>query len=150
MSTLTNATATTSTPEIAPPLAGPLIVSGSRAARRLSVAVALLLLVIYALLQNPYWVRFGDSELFISTARSLARGEGFRFNGQPLGIAPPGWPLVLAGALKLTTRLLWLKLIPMASVLGFLWLGYVLLRRFTTPLIAALCILTTARLAPVI
>ena len=51
-----------------------------------------LLLTLYLLLQNPYWVPSGDGEFYIAAARSLATGEGYRFNGLPIGSAPPGWP----------------------------------------------------------
>lgn len=128
----------------------PLITWGSPAARRLGAGLILLLVLLYTLLLNPYWVRFGDSELYLCAARNLAQGKGYNFNGQPIAIAPPGWPLVLAAAMKLTSRLLWLKLIPMASTIGFLIASFFLLRRFTTPLVASLCVLTTALLDPVV
>src|SRR5689334_6782952 len=96
---------TTTTAPLEP--AGPVRIDAlpqpQRAYRRLGWILAAALFVAYALLQNPYWVRHGDSEAFMSIARSLARGEGFRFNGQPVSTFPPGWPVVLAGAFKLTT-----------------------------------------------
>src|SRR6185295_11272654 len=52
------------------------------------------LICIYALLQNRYWVPSGDSEVYISIARNIARGDGYTFNGQPVQMVPPGWPVV--------------------------------------------------------
>src|SRR5205085_8309168 len=57
----------------------------------------LIIIALYALLQNRYWVPAGDSELYTAAARSLARGEGYRFNGQLVAITPPGWSLMMAG-----------------------------------------------------
>ncbi len=38
-----------------------------------------------------------DSAYYIVAARSLAAGQGLRFNGEPLVHWPPGYPLLLAG-----------------------------------------------------
>jgi hypothetical protein len=130
------------------PLA-PLIARGTRAAFWFSAAVIVLLAGIYSLLINPFWVRHGDGEVFLGIARNLVQGRGYRFNGQPVQIVPPGWPLVLAAAMTLTTKLLWLKLLPMLSMIGFLSISYVILLRYTTPIVAALCIVTVAILDPV-
>jgi hypothetical protein len=127
----------------------PLIRTGTRTALWFSAAVVALLAILYALLLNPFWVRHGDGEVFLSIARNLALGRGYRFNGQPVQIVPPGWPVVLAAAMKLTSKLLWLKLLPMLSMVGFLALSYVILLRFTTPIVAALCVLAAALLDPV-
>jgi len=108
-----------------------------------------LVALLYAILQNHFWVRHGDSELFLSIARSLVRGEGFRFCGQPVAIVPPGWPLVIAGAMKLSSQLFWLKLIPMSCMLGFFAVSFAVLNRYTSPAVAAFCILITASLEPV-
>ena len=74
-----------------------------------------LLVAIFLALHNPYWIRHGDSEVFLSLARNIAGGQGYRFNSQPVAIVPPGWPLVLAAAMKFTTSLALLKLLPMAE-----------------------------------
>ena len=59
-----------------------------------SVALAGL---IFGLLANQHWVPGGDSELYVATARNLVLHHfsmrGYLFNGQPLTISPPGWPL---------------------------------------------------------
>ena len=54
------------------------------------------LLLLYGLLQNPYWVPAGDSELYTAAARNIARGDGYTFNGQPVAIIPPGWSWMMA------------------------------------------------------
>lgn len=127
----------------------PLIRPRSTSSRWLAAGLVLGLFLIFWLLHNPYWVRHGDSEVFLSIARNLAAGEGYRFNGQPVAFVPPGWPLVLAGVMKFTASLSILKLIPMAATIGFLLISYFLLLRVATPLIAAMCIITTALLEPV-
>lgn len=106
----------------------------------LVVAIA----VFYAPLHNRHWVMGGDGDVFLSVARSLALGEGYRFNGQPVAIIPPGWVWVLAGALQVTTRFAILKLIPAACLVGFLGLSYSVLRRWASPAVAAVCVLTAA------
>ena len=55
-----------------------------------------LVATLYLLCANPYWVPGGDSELYIAIARNLATGEGYLFNGQPVGMVPPGWPALMA------------------------------------------------------
>src|SRR5437870_9809723 len=62
----------------------------------------LIILALYLLLQNPYWVPAGDSELYTAIARSLARGQGYQFNGDPVAMVPPGWALIMAGVMKIT------------------------------------------------
>src|SRR4051812_38594889 len=74
-----------------------------------TVAVAVTLLLAYGLLQNPYWVTGGDSEVYTCIARSLAQGKGFVFNGQPVAMVPPGWPILQAGVMKVTNLFLALK-----------------------------------------
>src|SRR4051794_9624583 len=67
----------------------------SRTTMWAGLAVAVTILVAYGLLQNPYWVCGGDSEVYTCIARSLVQGKGFVFNGQPVAMVPPGWPLLL-------------------------------------------------------
>ena len=60
---------------------------------------------IYLLMFNPYWVPGGDSELYIAVARSWATGLRHTFNGQFVSISPPGWPLLMAAAMKISPTL---------------------------------------------
>jgi hypothetical protein len=107
------------------------------------------LVLIYGLLQNPYWVPSGDSEVYISIARNLARGDGYTFNGQPVAMVPPGWPVLMAGVMKIAPYFLPLKLLVMGCMIGFFACGYWIARRFVTPPRAAGVILLTAILSVV-
>jgi hypothetical protein len=97
----------------------------------------LLLLAILLPLQNRYWVPGGDSEAYLATARSLALGQGFRFNGQPISMFPPGWPAVMALVLHFSTAFLTLKLLTMLCMVAALACAYWVCRRHCTPLAAA-------------
>ena len=107
------------------------------------------MLLIYSLLQNPYWVPSGDSELNISIARNLARGDGYRFNGQPVAMVPPGWPLLMAAVMKVAPYFLVLKLLAMSCMIGFFAIGYWIIRRFVPPGRAMAVILLTSILSVV-
>ncbi len=97
------------------------------------VALALgLLAAAYGLLLNRYWSPGGDSELFVVIARNLVRGRGYTYNGQPVTITPPGWPLLLAGLLKVSAAFLWLKLCLIGMILASAGLNYLVLRRFAS------------------
>ena len=86
----------------------------------------------YLVLYHPYWVRGGDSELYLAMARHLARGEGYRYNGQPVSLVPPGWPLLLAGGMSLTSNIALLKLILLGSILLYLGAAFHVLRRYAS------------------
>ena len=101
------------------------------------------LLLLYGLLQNPYWVPAGDSELYATAARNIATGHGYTFLGQPVAISPPGWSLMLAGVMKVTPYVWPLKLLAMGCMIASLAIGYWIARRFTTPLKSAAVILLT-------
>src|SRR5688500_14461789 len=112
-------------------------------------ALIFALLVMYGLLQNPYWVPAGDSELYAAAARNIASGKGYTFLGQPVAISPPGWSLMLAGMMKLTPYVWPLKLLAMGGTTASLLIGYWIARRFTTPVKAAAVILLTALISHV-
>ena len=103
-----------------------------------------ILLVMYGLLQNPYWVPAGDSELYTAAARNLAIGQGFTFNGQSVAITPPGWSWMMAGVMKITPYFLPLKLLAMGCMISSLVIGYCIVRRFVSATKAAAIILLTA------
>src|SRR5215207_8224447 len=105
--------------------------------------------VMFALLQNPYWVPAGDSEVYISVARSLVRGEGYRFNEQPVAMVPPGWPAAMAVVMAVTPYFLPLKLLTMTCMIGALAISYWVCRRFVSPGWAAFVILLMATLSHV-
>lgn len=103
----------------------------------------------YVALLNPYWSLNSDSDFYLGLARNLAQGEGFEHNGNPVGLTPPGWPLLLAGAMQLTPKLGFLKLINTADLLVFLAVGWWVLRRAFSPWITATAILLVG-LSPIV
>src|SRR5256885_1394784 len=96
--------------------APPRAVPADREAVRVWAIPVAVILAMYLLLVNPYWVPGGDSELYLAAGRSLALGEGYRFNGQRVNISPPGWPLVLAGAMRIHPTFLFIKLITLVCM----------------------------------
>src|SRR5262245_47080308 len=68
--------------------------------RKIWVASTAVAALFFLALQNRYWIPGGDSEVYTSAARSIVLGQGYMFNGQAARIAPPGWPLLLAGVMK--------------------------------------------------
>ena len=101
----------------------------------------LLLGVLYGALYHTQWVRGGDSEVYLSIARNLARGEGYTYNGQPVGLVPPLWPVILSGAMWVTDSFAWLKLLMPALMLAYLGSAYWVLRRITGPWLSAITVL---------
>lgn len=107
------------------------------------------LLLAYLLLQNPYWVPGGDSDFYVSIARSMARGDGFLYNGLPVAISPPGWPWVMAKVMQVSPTFLALKLTAMLCMFGALIAGYFIALRFLRPSAAALATVLAGVLMPV-
>lgn len=105
--------------------------------------------VLFLLLQNPYWVPAGDSEVYISVARSMVTGEGYRFNGQPVAMVPPGWPTVLAAVMWITPSFMVLKLFTMVCMIGALGFAYWISRRWVSPGWASFVVLSMATLSHV-
>ena len=105
---------------------------------RTDVLLCLLLVVVlgvlYALCWSGCWVPGGsDDAFYLDIARNLAHGRGFVANDAPVVIAPPGWPLVLAGAMRLSPSFAWLNLLPMTFLLAASAAWYLILRRFASP-----------------
>src|SRR5438876_3613866 len=116
-----------------------------RQARRIWLAVTGIVLAMYLLLYNPFWVPGGDSELYVAVARNWVLGNGHTFNGQSVSICPPGWPLVLAGAMKISHgSFAVLKLITLLCMGGAMSIWYWILLRFTAPALAGLIVVTSA------
>jgi hypothetical protein len=107
------------------------------------------LLVMFLLLQNQYWVPGGDSEVYTGAARSIAQGHGFRFNGVPVSIVPPGWSIMLAGLMKLLPEFWFLKLFTMGCMLGSLAIMYWICRRFASPGLSGLVIVLSGLISHV-
>src|SRR4051794_3235314 len=85
--------------------------SDTRTAWRVWAILVVGIAALYFLMFNPYWVPGGDSELYIAVARSLATGKGYSFNGHFVSICPPGWPLLLAGLMKISPTFGFFKIV---------------------------------------
>ena len=109
---------------------------GSLGHWRATVLVALGLLSAYLLLLTPDWTPGGDSELLTAAARSIVRGEGYVYNGRPLRLAPPGFPVVLAGLFTISPTFLAGKLLNIVCMVGGAAISHRVLIRLTPPTIA--------------
>lgn len=98
--------------------------------RRVTV-VGLVALVGFFLIVNSSWVATPDSALYLALGESLARGDGYVFNGEPHTHVPPGYPMMVSRA---------------ARVLGANFLGYRIFMAFTGVLTAAFGFLLVMRL----
>ncbi|MEM1010751.1 MAG: hypothetical protein AAGI46_00870 [Planctomycetota bacterium] len=113
------------------------------AAAVLAVATALFLTY------HGYWTPGGDSDLYAAVARNLARGDGFTYANEPVKIIPPGWPIVLAGLMRFSVEMGFLKLAQMLMLGVGLLLLYPVLRRYASPRLAATGVGLTAFMHPV-
>jgi hypothetical protein len=114
------------------------------------LAIGLLpVLAAYALLFNPQWVPGGDSEVYLSIARNLLKGRGYLYNGEPVAMIPPGWPVALAGLLWISPTFAFIKLAMAACMVGSLAIAYFVLLRFLHPRAAAGAIALAGVLYPV-
>lgn len=104
--------------------------------------------LLYLLLQNDYWVPGGDSEVYLVIARNLVQGKGYTYNGEPVAMIPPGWPIVLAGLMLVWPTFAFIKTAMMVFMLGSLVLAYFVLLRLMTPKLAALSVLLAGVLHP--
>jgi hypothetical protein len=102
----------------------------------------------FAMLQNPFWSAGGDSEVYLDMARNLARGQGYLFNHQPVSEVTPLWPIVLAGAMRISASFAFLKLVPMLCMTAGLLIWYRILLRLVSPKVAAWAVVVSAMLAP--
>ena len=66
-----------------------------------SLCVAIAAIIVYLLTYSPYWWIGLDSGLYLNLSRSLAEGHGYVTGGRPHTLVPPGFPLMLAGLMKL-------------------------------------------------
>ena len=92
-----------------------------------------ILFVYYGLLQNGCWRPSPDAALYVATARNILLGRGITFAGHVVTLAPPIWPMVLAGAMAISASFWVLNGLLMALCMLFGWLSYRVLRRLTTP-----------------
>src|SRR5688500_10447884 len=115
-------------------------VGDERGAWRPGLIALLILAVAYGCLQNGRWVSGTDTGYYIAVAKNLALGEGFMFNGGPVKLIPPLWPLTLSVVMRLSTSFWVLNLLPLMGMLvaAACWFG--VLRRLMTPMRAAIVV----------
>lgn len=148
MSASVSATPAAVSPAVEPdPLAPP--THDRRKVRLWGWAVTLILLVAYLALQNPYWVPGGDSDFYVSIARTMVMEGKYQYNGLPVAISPPGWPWAMAQILKISPTFLALKLFTMSCMLASLVIGYFVALRFVKPSAAGISVLLAGLLMPV-
>ena len=63
---------------------------------RVIVGITLALALVFACITAPYYLFGADQARYVALGRSLARGDGYRYFGQPELSFPPGFPLLLA------------------------------------------------------
>ena len=107
--------------------------------RAFRVAIALgsvLLASVYAIaLAAPAAGTFHDDGIYVVTARALAEGQGYRIISLPDSPTQTKYPILFPWLLSLVWRvapsfpenLLWLRAIPLASTVAWLWLSWRLL-----------------------
>jgi hypothetical protein len=117
--------------------------------RGLWLILIVLLGIVYGLMYNPYWAPGGgDDAAYMALARNLLNGDGYTFNGEPEGIIPPGWPLVLAAAMWISPTFALLNLLSIVFLLGMAATWYRIARRFAEPPAAfVIALLSTTLLA---
>ena len=113
--------------------------------RRWTILGILSVLVVYLAGVTADWWPTPDSALYLGLARSLAEGQGYRFNGELHSLVTPGFPAMLA-ALQLAFGFSYLVpniFICLCGLLAllFIWLS---MRRLADPRAAALVTLAAA------
>ncbi len=90
--------------------------------------------LVYGMLLSTHWVEgTPDSEYYLAIARNLSAGMGFVWDGRPVLMVPPGWPLFLAGAIRICSWMLFLNLVPFVLAIVGLVLWYLVLEKITSP-----------------
>jgi 4-amino-4-deoxy-L-arabinose transferase-like glycosyltransferase len=91
-------------------------------------------------------IRYFDEQVYVQLARSLAHGHGFSFdNVQPTAYRPPGYPFILLPVYLLTGgSVLAMRFIGVLSLMGTVWMVFLLGRRAHSPATGALAALVVA------
>ncbi|MBI5570418.1 MAG: glycosyltransferase family 39 protein [Desulfomonile tiedjei] len=88
--------------------------------------IALVALAAFCLVINSSWTATPDSALYLALGESLARGDGYVFNGELHTFVPPGYPLLVSAAARLlgpdflSYRILMALMGVMTAFLGYL------------------------------
>ena len=64
--------------------------------RNRGFALAIVTILFFCLVVNSSWKAIPDGALYLELGESIARGEGYVFNGEPHTYVPPGYPVVVA------------------------------------------------------
>ncbi|MBI5247938.1 MAG: glycosyltransferase family 39 protein [Desulfomonile tiedjei] len=84
----------------------------------------------FCLIVNSSWNATPDSALYLTLGESIARGDGYVFNGEPHTFVPPGLPLILAGAARfLGPEFLYYRIVMALAGLLTAWFGYLFVAR---------------------
>ncbi len=84
----------------------------------------------FFLIINSSWNATPDSALYLCLGESIARGDGYVFNGEPHTFVPPGLPLILAGAARfLGPEFIYYRLVMALAGLTAAWFGYLFVVR---------------------
>ena len=103
-------------------------------------ALTILLAAVFIVNVSPYWIPQRDSALYMTLARSLARGEGFQEGpGVPHTLVYPGFPLILAGVMKLFgERMFFMNLCVTLMGMGCIALTYLVMKPWLEKRVAML------------
>ena len=112
------------------------------------------LVLVYAILMRaPAAGTFHDDGIYLVTAKALAEDRGYRIISIPSEPPQTKYPILFPWVLSLVWRvypsfpanLVWLRLVPLAAMIGWLYLSWALLRRLgSSPLQTAVIVLLTA------
>lgn len=70
----------------------------------LGIALAIVVLIMYCLVINSSWKAIPDGALYLELGESIARGDGYVFNGEPHTYVPPGYPGIVAAVVALAGK----------------------------------------------
>jgi hypothetical protein len=119
----------------------------------IAVALAGLVLVYAVLMRVPAAGTFHDDGIYVVTAKALAEDRGYRIISIPTEPPQTKYPILFPWLLSLVWRvhpsfpanLPWLRVVPLAAMIGWLFLSWALLRRLgSSPLQTAVIVVLTA------
>ena len=113
------------------------------------LGAAAVLIIVYLAGVTGRWWPTPDSATYLGLGRSLAEGEGYRFNGQTHTTFPPGLPGILAVLHRTFGEGYWAPNLFMALCgLGALVAAYRAMRRLASPEVALAVVLATGLCFP--
>jgi len=87
----------------------------------------------YLAMYSGQWALGGsDDAYYLSIARNLVLGRGFTWQGAPVVLVPPGWPLFLSVALRVTPSFAFLNSLTLLLCMAAAGLWYWILRDLTS------------------